>query len=329
MKKIILACFVLFAGLAAGLLAAPSAAEVAAAYAPVIRHQVANDRDYLAAFDFDNNWNGYDNWQHQEWGYPLKAVVYYSVLESQSHWFVTYLTFHPRKWALINTGAWSQENDLEGVQVLVAKDGSATGKPLVVEVWNGSGFDAYQADVSAKLREGKWAGAAAFQGTHPVLTIGSKSHEMRVASPRSAPAKGEVVYSFTGRAEEPKKGAAACGYALAAVASTFWSHRAETGAGRAFAGTVDTANGPAGAALGGDDYKRDAASMPWTWADAKASRTAAGDWFFDPGHTFAQRYETTTAISKAYVANPYAAPQSAGLLLATRAANFEALYGAE
>ncbi|MBI2944275.1 MAG: hypothetical protein HYY25_08745 [Candidatus Wallbacteria bacterium] len=329
MKKVSLAFCVVLAGLTAGLQAAPTAANIAAAHAPVIRHQVSSDKDYLAAFDFDGNWNGYDNWQKQEWGYPLKAVVYYSVLESASHWFVTYLTFHPRRWNTLNSAGWSQENDLQGVQVLVAKDGSPTGKALVLEVWNGKGFDAYQADLAARLKSGRWTGAAGFEGTHPIVTISAKSHTMRVAAPRSAPAKGDVVYRFTGRAEEPKKGAAGCGYALVAVAESFWRNRAAVGSGQTYGTSVDTAHGPAGAALGGDDYRRDAATMPWTWADPKASKVAAGDWFFDPGHSFAQRYETTVPISRAYTANPYAPEQGAGTQLAARVANFEALYGEE
>src|SRR6185295_1667396 len=91
-------------------------------------HALGGAADYIAAYDFDGNLNGRDNWDHAgNAAFPLLATGYYSVVETSSHWFIVYLFFHPRDWtdSFFDT---EHENDAEGVMLAVRRDGSTFGQ---------------------------------------------------------------------------------------------------------------------------------------------------------------------------------------------------------
>ena len=77
-----------------------SEVEIAFEHAPV--HYQDTDStfpwaDYITKFDFDVNWQADDNWDNLM-KHPLLARVYFSVVETCTHWFVVYGFFHPRDW---------------------------------------------------------------------------------------------------------------------------------------------------------------------------------------------------------------------------------------
>jgi ABC-type oligopeptide transport system substrate-binding subunit len=79
----------------------PSAShqELAYHYAPVIRQGVASDQDFITAVDFDGDWVGNNNWENQPTG-DLSAYVYYSVVETETHWFpATRTTWNRSRWS--------------------------------------------------------------------------------------------------------------------------------------------------------------------------------------------------------------------------------------
>lgn len=98
--------------------------ELARAYAPAIYHAVDPEggrQDLPTRVDFDGNLRGDDNWESfPRWELP--PVVYYAVLETRTHWFVTYHLFHPRDWEPVRLGVHdTHENDGENLQVVVDK----------------------------------------------------------------------------------------------------------------------------------------------------------------------------------------------------------------
>src|ERR1700751_2236786 len=130
MTKRLLACLSVL-GLSAGLnpaQAAVSYADLAFHYAPV--HYQDTDSsdypsDYITAFDYDGDLVSTNNWDNRGNGlWP--ATVHYSVVESCSHYFITYAFYHPRDWSDTPFDQ-EHENDLEGVLVAVSKDGSTYG----------------------------------------------------------------------------------------------------------------------------------------------------------------------------------------------------------
>lgn len=109
----------------------PTDFELAYYHAP-LHYQDTNSSNYLAdyvtRFDYDGDWIATNNWENMT-RFPLTAHVYYSVVESCSHWYINYAFFHPRDWSNLNVpGAQEHENDMEGYLSVVRKDGSKFGK---------------------------------------------------------------------------------------------------------------------------------------------------------------------------------------------------------
>ncbi len=92
--------------------------QLAEAYAPVVYQQVETDRiDTFSRIDFDGNYIGADNLDNAtgaNYGY-----VYFDVIESVTHWFITYMIYYPGNNPRADIFA---EHDLITVQVVVQKD---------------------------------------------------------------------------------------------------------------------------------------------------------------------------------------------------------------
>ena len=82
--------------------------------------------DYITRFDYDNNMIATDNWEHLT-QFPLAAHAYYSVVETCTHWFISYGFFHPRDWTDSRFDQ-EHENDMEGLLSIVRKDGTPFGR---------------------------------------------------------------------------------------------------------------------------------------------------------------------------------------------------------
>lgn len=82
--------------------------------------------DAITRFNYDNNWNGWDNWENLGGSSPGPAA-YYRVVETSTHFLISYIFFHPRDWDMgkFNGGIDGQEheNDMEGVVEFIRKDG--------------------------------------------------------------------------------------------------------------------------------------------------------------------------------------------------------------
>ena len=106
----------------------------AAFFAPVIYQDVAaSAADYLARFTFDEDWSGGNNWDNT-FAYPLGAWVYVSMVETTTHYFIHYGTFHPRDWCesiipACSVSTLQHENDLEGLSIVVDKRFATTDWP--------------------------------------------------------------------------------------------------------------------------------------------------------------------------------------------------------
>lgn len=105
---------------------------VAERYAPHVRQQTlgpAPEYDYLAPFDLDGDWDLTNSVQAIRQATSVPAVVYYAVVETKSHWFVTYLYYHPFR----DGEVASYGNDLAGAQVVVQRYPEE--RPLAVQLW--------------------------------------------------------------------------------------------------------------------------------------------------------------------------------------------------
>lgn len=133
--------WVLAGALGMGLLAAgpPTSADEAAPplvshWAPVIYHDLAGDYvdDYMTRFDFDGDWDAWNNEESMRSGnHPLVGAVYYSTIETETHWYLTYAFFHPYDSSILaaeeRIECITHENDMEGVILTIRKDGTPMG----------------------------------------------------------------------------------------------------------------------------------------------------------------------------------------------------------
>jgi hypothetical protein len=99
--------------------------DVARRYAPVLYHETATNgwrQDIPGNIDFDGDLQGNNNWENFS-KFRLTPTVYYTVVESETHYFIAYHVFHPRDWSWIRLGVQDiHENDGENLQVVVRKE---------------------------------------------------------------------------------------------------------------------------------------------------------------------------------------------------------------
>ncbi|MGH9968727.1 MAG: hypothetical protein ACREBG_12985 [Pyrinomonadaceae bacterium] len=228
--------------------------KIAAEFAPIF-YQALGDKprsDYITNFDFDGDWRGDNNWDHAEdKKFPLKAYVYYSVVETATHFFIHYAVFHPRDYKggsrkgailsdLIREGAkrggkydptglaeetaLAHENDLEGCLVVVEKNGKdpEQGHTAYVETLHHNVFSRYAPGETSN--EG--SGPVILEGERPLLYIEPKGHGIEAldADRQKIGNKQYLIYKFAGRAEDPTKARdETVGYELTPIQTTLWA----------------------------------------------------------------------------------------------------------
>ncbi len=105
--------------------------ELALHHAPVIYQDLDPDNplpDLMVAWDFDGNAVSSDNWENLERG-SLAAAAYYSIVETDSHWYILYGIYHARDTSTFRfLPDLVHENDFEGLMLLVEKDGTEMGR---------------------------------------------------------------------------------------------------------------------------------------------------------------------------------------------------------
>ena len=101
-------------------------------YQDVDTDELGGKADYITRVDYDTGvagaipWRSNDNWENlNKAGADLSAHVYYSVVETSTHWFIVYAFFHPRDWWSASDPLETEhENDMEGLLAFVRKDGT-------------------------------------------------------------------------------------------------------------------------------------------------------------------------------------------------------------
>ncbi len=302
--------------------------DVARHYAPII-YQETNDarKDHFAAFDYDGDWVGTNNLENLG-AFPLVGTVYYSVIETTTHWFVQYMPYHPVDWKVTN----GHEHDTESMLAVVAKAGGGLGQLQALEmrfhiewldyadagVTNGAGvvrgpihFDATSgrpAVYSQMVGHGICGGFSPPNFLFPDLAL--------VCDHAAAPhiAQTGLVYSPDLPAVMPTivSGAATpAGYALVDLRATVWPHIHEIGAGHAFKSAIDyqgaRCNQYACPTQFGGDWNGDNGTSPgepWVQEGGPGS-PATGEQFFDPAYAFSKRLGFPQPFALVYCYNPY------------------------
>ncbi|MEU8007248.1 hypothetical protein AB0B66_39315 [Catellatospora sp. NPDC049111] len=275
-------------------------------------HALSGRSDYITKVDFDGDLNGRNNWDRTgQAGVSLAAHAYYSVVETSTHWYLTYLFFHPRDWTDHPFFETEHENDGEGVLLVVERDGSDYGVLRAAVTVAHTDFFSYtpsgstwssgreSVDGTLQLQSSPHDGFA-----HPVTAQEAKGHGLKAYPQYNINGDGIVYYPST-VAETPSSGDDRdVRYQLIDIfaAGGLWAQRANAGL-FASAGTfAGDDSGDCGA--GTYDCTTNSANAPWGWDDGN-DLPGRGQLATDPAKLAVEYFTIPGALSRTYTSNPY------------------------
>ncbi|GIF66758.1 hypothetical protein Ais01nite_47930 [Asanoa ishikariensis] len=299
--------------------AAVSRAELALRWAPIHHqdvdatgsHALGGRSDYLTAIDFDGNLDGRDNWDRAATA-ALPAHAYYSVVETSTHWYLTYLFFHPRDWTDHPFFETEHENDGEGVLLAIERDGSTYG------VLRGAVTVAHSDFYSYTPAGSTWtSGRESVDGTlqlqasphdaftHPVTAQEAQGHGLKAFPQYAINCDGLIHYPST-VAEEPAGGNDRdVRYKVVDIfaAGGLWAQRANASLFASLGTFAGDTSGGCGSGTWG--CSANSANAPWGWDDGN-DLPGRGELASDPAKLVAEYFTIPGGVSRAYTYNPYA-----------------------
>jgi hypothetical protein len=281
--------------------------ELAQQYAPVIYQGAASDADYITAVDLDGDWIGNNNWENQLSG-DLSAYVYYSVAETNSHWYLFYSLYHPRDYTEepCEESDGCHENDMESLQVVVAKDGTSHGRLQALLTLAHSHIYLYPFDDSVRKGALRPDGRGQQVESHPAVWVEIYGHGIYGRPAILVP--GKVTYRVGDRAEIPEDiHDEDVSYVLLSIYDTLWQHRAEVGPGQIFDSPFDYHGQILPASFDGENWGPDKANPPWAYNQEIGNALLRGDFFLDPAKALAYFATLDGELSRTYIYNPFLA----------------------
>ena len=273
-------------------------------------HALGGAADYIAAYDFDGNLNGRDNWDHAgNAAFPLRATGYYSVVETSSHWFVVYTFFHPRDWtdSFFDT---EHENDAEGVMLAIRRDGSTFGQLQAAVTVAHTDFFSFVPS------GGTWrSGGESVDGTLQMTALGDGAHPVTAQQAKGHGLKGRPAYDIVGdgviyfpsatTAEVPSNpDDRNVLYRLVDILAPggMWDQRGNTQLFASFGSFAgDNTGGCGSGAIG---CSSNSANAPWGWDDHNDG-PARGALASDPAGLARAYFAIPEAVSTTYTFNPF------------------------
>ncbi|MCC6277136.1 MAG: hypothetical protein IT289_04380 [Oligoflexia bacterium] len=281
--------------------------QIAAYHAPVLFQEVGGfaKADAITRFDFDGDWIANNNWENLE-THSTPAFVYYQVIETSTHYFITYAFFHPRDYASVCFWKQCHENDLEGVYVAVAKTlDNPMGQAIATASIAHSDILLNTQPTTVKLSQEDIFG----QKEHLAFRIEDSGHGVHSWDGQGN-ASNRLVYYYGAISEDPKGSpSGAYSYDLVPI-SELWKKRDFVGKGKTY--LVNYFHLGARFSVGkvpynfaGEKFGKGFAHTPWGWHDSEDKQTRMGDWFFDPALSMYLRLLAPKDYSLDYVFNPY------------------------
>jgi hypothetical protein len=276
--------------------------------------------DYITAFDYDSDRISTNNWDNRAGG-SWPATVYYSVVESCTHYFISYSFFHPRDWS-DTIFDQEHENDLEGALLAVRKDGSSFGRlEGMITVFHTNFFSFTPAGSPLTNGHESIDGTVSFEArsgvNRPKTVQEAKGHGLK-AWPYASDFNGAsnqdgiIYYPTQAAAEYPSSGNDRfVPYRLVDIhsANGMWSaalNDASVSSGQTFNswGTFkgDT-SGDCGSGL--KSCSSNSANTPWGWDDGDDGDSYRGEFALDPARLFDYYFDGVGNFSQQYINNPY------------------------
>jgi len=254
--------------------------KLAAHHAPKVFQGLGKDPvgDIFTRINFDGDFDAYNNWNNFEQAKKAGSSVYYDVIETKSHWFITYGFFYPRDYASICFWWVCHENDFEGMRITVEKSEAKFGFVVLLETL---AHGMLHFDDSPVVDDDDHVAIVLEAGGHGV-------HSRRFRKPDSS------TKIYTGN-----------DYVLLPM-NDLWITRHQVGAHKMWLGTFvykyDSRLKDLPLFFGGTKWGAGGANPPWAWNFFGLKR---GEWFFDPATSICHTYGCPTGLDSNYVYNPY------------------------
>ena len=346
MKRVFLWAFLF--GLAGSLWASPKGEfyyQLAGYWSPIIYQDTwfMPEGDYLTRFDGDGDWVGNNNLDNFLKGKfrPYPAYLYYTVMESKTHYFIIYGFFHPVDYdhplRRIIPGT-THENDMEGMMVVVQKvEDNPMGRFRLFETWAHNWWNIYSSKEGLKPRKVWRVEKAYLEGSHPLIYIQRGGHgpyglySWKSAYKYRGDFKGHkgVIYRFKGRAEAPEgSNDREVGYDLIPFDAPggIWERRCDLSTFDAEPlvyqpppSRPSLKSNPEGCPfkdqqvprafdgdLSGFANRPDAANCFWGWGKSlPGAGKSKGIWAFDPAWAINWQFKFKEEFSLEYIYNPF------------------------
>ena len=270
-------------------------------------HGLKGKADYITAYDYDGDFDAKNNWNNlRNPNFPTKAISYYSVTETETHYFILYTFFHPRDW----TDFWllyridEHENDLEGVLTVVKKDATMYGEVIAAVTVFHSDFYSYTTSGSG-LSDGSETidGLLSFENHNGIQRIQTsaeaKGHGIKAYSDQKPRGSDYVVYYPSTTSSEIPADIydRHVAYELIDIFKPkgFWEQRFNT----------ELLNN---ASSFQKSYGNGSANAPWSWNDkndGSGPGLERGDIAKDPAALVAKYFSNLGDYSEEYIMNLY------------------------
>jgi hypothetical protein len=311
-------------------------------WAPVIYQEVNQGRlDVFTAIDFDADFDVRNNLQRSR--SPNAGVVYWSVRESTTHFFVLYMLYYPGR---DGGAAQPAEHDIHGLQVMLRKEvNDPLGRLEAFQTWSDGNLGRWAMEtswypagegVAAPERQslaGRLPASALEEGRRIPLFSIANTHDLcmrTIGFGRCSPSSGTTAPFAAGRAGlvyRPGDRAQRVGdaandaltYQLRPFDPLFWALRDRTSGDRAlFSGSVsylapEIADGvpregdgrsfPAG--LASEAPGGSYGVMPFAWGRRSADPPDQGVIMIDPAWSFNTLFAISGRLTLNYCFNPY------------------------
>lgn len=253
--------------------------------------------DYISRFNYDGDWRGNNNWENLG-SYSVLGEVYYAVIETQSHYFLVYADFHPRDWSESCAFFNCHENDMEGVLLVIRKNGSTYGAFHAMftvahtDFWSYKDYQSTLSNAVTTDHETVDGDVQFYQSTHPYVYVEAKGHgdygDKRWET-NGFPGGDGVIYYY-GTPEQPSSGNdRVVGYGLRSM-NELWNRRTEYVDTFASYGTFR-----------GDTYEDNSANSPWGWDDGNDGAVYRGDLYMKPAYLAEYYHNGWGTMSQTYV----------------------------
>jgi hypothetical protein len=312
--------------------------QLARAYGPVIYQQVRQAHiDTFTSFDFDGDENPANNFNPALPRRPNPAHVYYAVVETPTHFFITYMLYYPGTEVRDATYA---AHDTLGVQVIVARTTDPLGRLVAWSVMHRERLTRFAlensfypedaaitgsvtarlpaTDIEAQRRVPLFVQDLDHAPCLPTRSIGRCAPNTGAGGPFVSGRSG-YVYRPGDLAEIPGDNADDnLTYRLIPFTDDLWVRRNRTDGPDAIFGGLITYSPPlegeterpgAGArfptAFNGGTVTRTFGELPFLWAFQEDPPGTAGHWFVDPIYYAPTMFTFPVPFSREYCLNPW------------------------